>query len=495
MSVNKTGINLSNSVEVVPRKPFIAFKKSNGFENIDCFDVNRFFYRSKVNERNFKYSFKPLRLKDLTQEILEAENEPLTKVPIEEPIDDPDRNKVETQDLTKVECKPQLEISLLNTLLKESEVDQSRLDNKLFSSTPKITSEFVAPNSKTTFNSDHLKVPNLTPISNEKVVKNINASRMKFDISQNKNNKLGVETSSVTEMKEIRINDANFLILNEIGKGASSIIYHCFNVKTKCERAVKKVNLQSGVACFNEVNLLERLQHCEYIIKFYDYEYIESEKTLLLVLEKGECDLAKIIKDVTTLNKHLRLHVIIGFWIDMLYAVQEIHMNEIIHADLKPANFLVVNGRLKLIDFGIASTVQNGDTSVARNFCVGTFNYISPEALTDQRSLNCESPNYSEPTFKIKYKSDVWSLGCILYELVYCKPPFHHISNMWAKFNTIVDPNHQIEYPNLDWVPSKIINIIKNCLQYNVNNRPSIGELITDCENYINGKYNCNCSN
>lgn len=53
----------------------------------------------------------------------------------------------------------------------------------------------------------------------------------------------------------------------------------------------------------------------------------------------------------------------------------------VIHADLKPANFLLVCGRLKLIDFGIASAISSDATSVVRSEATGTYSYISPEAL------------------------------------------------------------------------------------------------------------------
>ena len=51
------------------------------------------------------------------------------------------------------------------------------------------------------------------------------------------------------------------------------------------------------------------------------------------------------------------------------------------HSDLKPANFLMVEGTLKLIDFGIAKAIQSDTTSIARESQVGTLNYMSPEAI------------------------------------------------------------------------------------------------------------------
>jgi len=83
-------------------------------------------------------------------------------------------------------------------------------------------------------------------------------------------------------------------------------------------------------------------------------------------LECGEADLAQIMRRDKFDAIYLRF-----CWKQMLEAVQTIHEEKedarIIHGDLKPANFVMVGGRLKLIDFGIAKTIQNDTTNIVRD--------------------------------------------------------------------------------------------------------------------------------
>ena len=87
-------------------------------------------------------------------------------------------------------------------------------------------------------------------------------------------------------------------------------------------------------------------------------------------MECGEIDFAHI------LAKHqgvpLGLNFIRVYWEQMLRAVQAIHEEKIVHSDLKPANFLLVQGQLKLIDFGIAKRMGDDTTNIHRDQQVGT---------------------------------------------------------------------------------------------------------------------------
>jgi serine/threonine protein kinase len=154
-------------------------------------------------------------------------------------------------------------------------------------------------------------------------------------------------------------------------------------------------------------------------------------------------------------------------WQQMLSAVHCIHEERIIHSDLKPANFLFVRGCLKLIDFGIAKAIQRDDTvNIYRESQVGTLNYMSPESILDTGEgvngglrMKCGRP------------SDVWSLGCILYQMCYGKTPFAEL-NMFQKLQAIVDPKHEILFPST--VDSAAVDAMKLCLKRKPENRAPI---------------------
>ena len=95
----------------------------------------------------------------------------------------------------------------------------------------------------------------------------------------------------------------------------------------------------------------------------------------------------------------------------MLQAVHVIHEEKIVHSDLKPANFVMVRGVLKLIDFGIAKAIANDTTNIQRDQQIGTVNYMSPEAIEETQRTD------GKKVMKLGRASDVWSLGCILYQV------------------------------------------------------------------------------
>lgn len=129
----------------------------------------------------------------------------------------------------------------------------------------------------------------------------------------------------------------------------------------------------------------------------------------------------------------------------MLEAVQVLHNEKIVHSDLKPANFLLIEGALKLIDFGIANAIANDTTNIQREGQHGTANYMPPEAITSNPG--------SGGLRKLGRASDVWSLGCILYQMVYGKTPFSDTLNVYQKLNLITNRDHKIPFPETTLSP------------------------------------------
>lgn len=128
-----------------------------------------------------------------------------------------------------------------------------------------------------------------------------------------------------------------------------------------------------------------------------------------MVMEKGDSDLRNVLQSHKTT---IPLYTLMNFWHQMLLSVNYIHSKDVIHSDLKPENFLLVNGRLKLIDFGISSKVAVDETSIIKYSQVGTFNYISPEALMDTSSGNSPFSKGNHPKIKVSYESNtIFSLA------------------------------------------------------------------------------------
>ncbi|KAF9013500.1 kinase-like domain-containing protein [Cyathus striatus] len=285
-----------------------------------------------------------------------------------------------------------------------------------------------------------------------------------------------------------------------IGKGGSSRVFRVLNNANELY-AIKRVSLdktdsETMNGYMNEIALLKRLEGNSRIIRLIDSEVRPgpggSKGHLLLVMECGEIDLARLLQE--QMKEKVNMVWVAYYWQQMLQAVHVIHEEKIVHSDLKPANFVLVRGQLKLIDFGIANAIANDTTNIQRDHQIGTVNYMSPEAI--------ELPDGMR-RLKVGRPSDVWSLGCILYQMIYGHPPFQHLS-VYQKMKAIPDTTHIIEFPEhatpsvpasrnsngisdeqpqkLDHlttrVRSDVIASIKSCLNRNPKERAMIPELL-----------------
>lgn len=310
------------------------------------------------------------------------------------------------------------------------------------------------------------------------------------------------------KQRSIKVNGQTYKILNLVGRGGSSRVFKVLSVQTNQVLALKKVSLRgldpiTLQGYLNEINLLSTFKECSNIIHLMDFEIVRQPPpgSLLILMEYGEADLGRLLQSPRRKvaverfppvedqrGSYRDLNFIRHLWQQMLLAVETVHQAKIVHCDLKPANFLLVNGMVKLIDFGISKAIlSDNTTTVLRENQVGTVNYMSPEALEENNSSGSGGNAISTATttannnigkkIKIGRSSDVWSLGCILYEMVYGRPPFAQYT-LIQRLQKILDPNHLIEYPPC--LESSIVDVIKKCLRRDPKRRPSLQELLLD---------------
>ena len=303
----------------------------------------------------------------------------------------------------------------------------------------------------------------------------------------------------MTSKNIVSVSGRNYMRLEQIGRGGSSKVYKVLGNDMKIY-ALKRIRPQrmnrKTLSIFqNEINLMVALKGKPNIIQLIDAEINMEKKCIYMVMEMGDIDLNHLLKkrkeeasnvSVASNENFLRIT-----WQQMLEAVHTIHQNRIVHSDLKPANFLCVKGVLKLIDFGIAKTINDDTVNIHRESQIGTINYMSPESITDTGSHSGATPfGKRKQHMKLGRSSDIWSLGCILYQMVYGKTPFAHLG-LVQKLQAITNSKYEINYP--DHPNPALINTIKACLQRDPKLRPTIdgpNGLLTN--EFLNPKSNIN---
>lgn len=289
------------------------------------------------------------------------------------------------------------------------------------------------------------------------------------------------------------LNGRTYRRLDCIGRGGSSRVFRIMAENYKIF-ALKRVNLEeadmASIAGFKgEIELLKKLENVDRVIRLFDYEVNEEKGVLSVMMELGETDFNKMLNDqLKNENSNFDITFTRHYWKEMLECVQAIHDHDIVHSDLKPANFLLVKGQLKLIDFGIANAIQENTVNVHRENQIGTPNYMSPESLV------CHAPIAGQATnvkiLKLGKPSDVWSLGCILYQMTYGQPPFAHIPKAFERIMAIPNPEVEIQFPSTgiggSVVPFGLIKTLKRCLQRDQALRPTIKELLSNADPFLN---------
>jgi serine/threonine protein kinase len=267
-------------------------------------------------------------------------------------------------------------------------------------------------------------------------------------------------------------------IIEKIGEGGMALVY-----KARCRLlnryvAIKVlkdefVNDEEFIKKFRrESQAAASLSHPN-IVSIYDVgmEKIDDHDVYYIVMEyiKG-----KTLKDIIKEKKKLSIDETIDYSIQIAEALEHAHKNHIVHRDIKPHNIMITeDGRVKVTDFGIAraatfSTVTNTST------VVGSVHYFSPEQARGR---------YTDE------KSDIYSLGIVMYEMITGKVPFEGDSPISVALKHIQEeivPPREIDSS----IPVGLQNIILKCVKKNqIDRYSSATQLLADLRKlkYSNG--------
>jgi serine/threonine protein kinase len=245
-----------------------------------------------------------------------------------------------------------------------------------------------------------------------------------------------------------------FRIERELGRGAVGVVYLAHDTKLDREVAIKSlpaevmVNPKARSRFSREARLLASLNHPNIATIHEVLEEAEGVSYLVLEYIPGQTLAERITKSGLKLEESLSIALQIA------EAVAAAHKHDVIHRDLKPGNIKITpEGKVKVLDFGLAkvvsSQVANQQSTITEpGRVIGTPAYMSPEQARGQTTDK---------------RSDIWSFGCVLFEMLTGKVPFEG--------DTVSDTLANILQTEPDWetlgerIPRNIQVLLRRCLE------------------------------
>ena len=253
----------------------------------------------------------------------------------------------------------------------------------------------------------------------------------------------------------------DFHYIKDIGKGAFARVCLAKRKSDGMIYAMKRVKIsvlseKERENALNEVRILAAIEHPN-LIGFKECFMDEESKTLNIVMEYAddgdiEVKIKKLIQD----KSHFSEDDIWAYIIQIVSGLKSLHDNKVMHRDLKSANIFVTKDKMiKLGDLNVSKLIQKGMASTQ----TGTPYYASPEVWADK---------------PYDYKSDIWSVGCIAYEMCCLKPPFR-AKSLDSLFKAVTKGRYD-PIPNI--YSKHLANIISLMLQTSAYRRPGCIDIL-----------------
>jgi tetratricopeptide (TPR) repeat protein len=203
---------------------------------------------------------------------------------------------------------------------------------------------------------------------------------------------------------------------DEVGRGGSAYVFRARDLQRRVDVALKVLRPEFGAAVtelrfLREIDLVRNLDHPN-VLPLLDSGSADGQVYFTMPLLKG-----RTLRDDLDEHGALPLDRVIAISRDIARALDYAHRKGVIHRDIKPSNTLLEDDRAYVADFGIARAVRvaSGDQLTDSGVSIGTPEYMSPEQAVASRQLDG--------------RSDIYSLGCVVYHMLSGAPPFSGPNN------------------------------------------------------------------
>jgi eukaryotic-like serine/threonine-protein kinase len=203
-----------------------------------------------------------------------------------------------------------------------------------------------------------------------------------------------------------------YRIERELGQGGMATVYLAEDLKHRRKVAIKvlKPELSAVIGAdrfLREINTIATLQH-PHILGLIDSGEVNGTAYYVMPFVEGES-----LRDRLRREKQLPINDAVRLATEVAAALDYAHRHGVIHRDIKPENIMLHDGSALVTDFGIALAVSSAGGSsrmTETGMSLGTPHYMSPEQAMGEREITA--------------RSDIYALGCVLYEMLTAEPPF-----------------------------------------------------------------------